>query len=279
MCHLSNQIDKLTREIPCLRQKLRNYYKDLNKIKGEIISSKYSNFLQIYLKYKNLEIQNSKKSLINKHITAIDSELSVNSIWVQRALSLSSQVIKNGSLNTQQRYYYEQLERHLSNFITHNEIDIGENSINSIQHPTSSDEDGNHLPVDDIDMEKNNLYSKRLRLDEYDLDDLDDINASSTDDEGGGDCSDVHLTLKMPGKRLRTLDETTVLSEVDNNSNATFYMGPSTSTSLTTKTKTIAKNNKVLSSFKSNIVSNILSDQMVKAPTNADQLKNGWLKS
>ncbi|XP_065361380.1 kinesin-like protein KIF18A [Calliphora vicina] len=268
VCHLSNQIDQLSADIPCWRQKLRSIYKNLEKIKAEIKSSKYANFLQIYLKYKNSEIQNSRKSLINKHITAIDMELSVNATWLQKTFKLATQVIKNGNLNTQQRYHYELLERHLSNTTNSNELDVEENSINGVR-PITSDEDSDHLATDDINMEKKASCSKRLRLEEYDLDDLDDINGSSTDDDGGSN-EDMHTTFKMPAKKIRNLNETHISSDVDTNGNATFYMGPSTSSSLLAKSKTDTNNGKY--------ISNILSDQMVRA-TNADQLKNVLLKS
>ncbi|XP_037811743.1 kinesin-like protein KIF18A [Lucilia sericata] len=275
VCHLSKQIDKLTAEIECWRQKLRNLYKNLDKIKAEIKSSKYGNFLQIYLKYKNSEIQNSKKSLINKHITAIDLELSAKATWLQTSFNLASQVIKNGNLNTQQRYHYELLERHLSNTNISNEVDDevkGENNISYSTQPASSDEDVDH-PTG------TRSCNKRLRLDEYDLDDTDDINGSSADDgvEDDDDMVDMHTTFKMPAKRPRNPNETHVLSEMDTNGNATFYMGPSTSS--TARTKINTKNGKELTMAKSNIVSNMISDKMVKATSNAEQLKNVLLKS
>lgn len=290
VCHLSSQIDKLSAEIPCWRQKLRNAYKNLDKTKAEIKSSKYANFLQIYLKYKNLEVQNSKKSLINKHITAIDTELSANTIWLQKTFNLATQIIKNGSLNTQQRYHYDQLEHHLNNAVncTAQDLGGGDNSIHNGTHPTSSDEEVDQLNTDDMNMEKKggSTCNKRLRMEEYDLDDIDDITGSSTDEsvDEGTENGDMHTTFKMPAKRPRNLNETHVLTDIDTNGNATFYMGPSTSTSssstssLTAKSKTSTKNGKVLTASKSNIVSNIISDQMVKATSNADQLKNGRLR-
>ncbi|XP_023291597.2 kinesin-like protein KIF18A [Lucilia cuprina] len=275
VCHLSKQIDKLTSEIECWRQKLRNLYKNLENIKAEIKSSKYGNFLQIYLKYKNSEVQNSKKALINKHITAIDLELSTKATWLQTSFKLASQVIKNGNLNTQQRYHYELLERHLSNTNISNEVDAevkGENDISYSTQPASSDEDVDHL-------HGTRSCNKRLRLEEYDLDDTDDINGSSADDgvENDDDIVDMHTTFKMPSKRPCNPNETHVLSEVDTNGNATFYMGPSTSS--TARTKINTKNGKELTITKSNIVSNMISDKMVKATSNAEQLKNVLLKS
>lgn len=230
----------------------------------------------IYFKYKNLEVQNSKKSLINKHITGIDTELNRNTMWLQKAFTLASQVIQNGSLNAPQSFHYDQLTRFLTNGNRQNELDVVENSFNGI-HPTSSDEDGELLQTDDKSKEQQRLCTKRLRLDEYELDDLEDINGStSTDDDGDEPKEDIHATtFKIPTKRPRNLNETHVLSEVGANANATFHTDPSPSSTLTAKTKNNVKGGKVLSSNRSNMVSNLISEQMVKTPANADQLKNG----
>lgn len=209
--------------------------------------------------------------MINKHITGIDTELNMNTLWLQKAFTLASQVIQNGSLNAPQSFHYDQLTRFLSNGNRQNELDVVENSFNGI-HPPSSDEDGEHLQADDKNKEEQRLCSKRLRLDEYELDDLEDINGStSTDDDGDEPKEEMHVTFKIPTKRTRNLNETHVLSEVG----ATFHTDPSPSSTLTAKTKSNVKNTKVLSSNRSNMVSNLISEQMVKTPANADQLKNG----
>ncbi|KAI8121322.1 Kinesin-like protein KIF18A [Lucilia cuprina] len=276
VCHLSSKIDKLKAEFECWRQKLRSVYKNLDYIKTEIKSSKYASFLQIYLKYKNSEVQNSKISLINKHITAIDLELCAKATWLETTFKLASHIIKNGNLNTQQMCHYELLKRHLSNTNFSNDVDNdveAENSIDSSKQPASSDED--------VDHQHMRSCRKRLRLDEYDLDDTDDINGSSADDaiDDDVDMDDMHTTFKMPAKRPRNPNETHVLSEMDTNGDNTFYMGPSKTSTLTVGTKFNAKIGKDLTLVKTNIVSNMLSDKMVKATCNTEQLKNVLLKS
>ncbi|XP_075162108.1 kinesin-like protein at 67A [Haematobia irritans] len=277
ICNLSKEIDKLEQEIPCWHQKLLASHKDIEKLKQEVKSSKLVNILQIYLKGKHLEIQTSKQSLINEHITKIDSEVVVHSHWLQRAFVLASDVIKNGNLNGEQRYHYDQLQRHLFGTtlnLRHNGMDGLMNEI----HQASSDDDVETTCTDDETLSRGHC-KKRLRLEEYDLDDLDSMVANSDFEEEGANCNGVASTdnqtaFKMPAKKPRTnLNETQILS-ADANINATFYMGPSTSS-----TKKNVKNGKALSSNKSNLVSNVLSEQIVKCPSNADQLKNVLLKS
>lgn len=256
-------------EIPCWRQKLHNSYKDLEKLKHEIKLSKLANLLQIYLKGKNLEVQSSKESLINKHITNIDSEVVENAHWLQRAFTLASEVIKNGSLNTEQRYHYDQLQRHLLGTTlnsSHNDLEVGETLMNGI-HTASSDDDVDQICSGDVTLGKKTC-NKRFHLEEYDLDDLDGgvVGSSDYDDDGG--VVDMHTTFKMPAKKPRlNLNETHGLSA---DVTATFYMGPSSSSS-----NMVVRNGKALTANKTNLVSNVLSEQIVKGPANSQQLKNG----
>ncbi|XP_059219682.1 kinesin-like protein KIF18A isoform X3 [Stomoxys calcitrans] len=279
ICHLSKEIDKLEKEIPCWRQKLHSSYKELEKLKHEIKFSKLVNILQIYLRGKNLEVQNSKQSLINKHVTNIDKEVVLNSQWLHRAFTLASEVIKNGSLNTEQRYHYDQLHRHLFGTtlnLKHSSLNVGESRINGI-HAASSDDDGETIYTADATLGRGQC-SKRLRLEDYDLDDLDDMaDSSDCDDEevlSGGDKQQANklTAFKMPAKKPKTnLNETHVVS-MDANMNTTYYMGPSSS-------KKNVNCGKILTSNKNHLVSNVLSEQIVKGPSNADQLKNVLLKS
>lgn len=270
-------------EIPCWRQKLRNSYKELEKLKNEIKSSKLANILQIYLNSKNLQVQSSKQTLINKHITTIDTEVVVNAHWLQRAFTLAAEVIKNGNLNTEQRYHYDQLQRHLlGSTLGSRQIDleIGETIINGINSSASSDEEVDQMCTNDINIGKRSC-GKRLHLEDYNLDDLDGMDGSDYDDDvggGGGSCGesiDMHTTFKMPAKkaRINNLNETHVLSD-ESNANATFFMGP-TSSSSATKPKSIMRNGKVLTNKKTELVTNVLSEQIVKGPSNAEQLKSG----
>lgn len=192
--------------------------------------------------------------------------------WLQKGFTLASQVVQNGSLNTLQNFHYQQLSRFLTNSNSPNELDVVENSFNGIQ-AVSSDEDTEHLQSD----EQNRLGSKRLRLDEYGLDDLEDINSYTITDEDEPTTEETHTTFKISTKRPRNLNETHVLSETASKAKckATFCTDPSASSSATAKTKNNLRTGKLLSSNKSNMVSNLLSEQMVKTPTNADQLKSG----
>lgn len=270
ICNLTAEIAKLEQEIPCWRQKLHNSYKDLEKMKHEIKSSKLANILHIYLKAKHFEVQSSKQLLINKHITNIDTEVVINAHWLQRAFTLATDVIKNGNLNAEQRYHYDQLQRHLLGTtlnVRHNDLEVGETLLNGI-HPTASDDD-----VEQICIESNasrGHCSKRLRLEEYDLDDLDGMTGNSDYDDEDGQVVDMQTTFKMPVKKPRAnLNETQIVS-VDANLNATFFMGPSSSC-----TKKNVKNGRTLPPNKNNLVTNVLSDQIVKGPANSEQLKNG----
>lgn len=201
---------------------------------------------------------------------SIHSELVSNSIWKQKALTIASQVIKNGSLNTQQRYHYEQLELHLGNAAHQDELNICENLVNG-QHPISSDEDNDQFSTDSTDMHNNKTHGKRLRLEECELDDLDDIlDELCTDEENPNSGTDTLNGFKVPMKRLCKLNETKVLSELESNANTTFYVGSSTSS-----TNCNVKLNNKTAAAKSNIISNITSDQLVKTTANPDQLKNG----
>lgn len=248
----------------------------MENIKTEIKTSKYANFLQIYLKSKNLEVQNSKNSLINTHLTAIETECVEQTQWLKKALTMASQVIKNGSLNTQQRYHYEQLERHLTSNGNHRDLEMDDATMNGSRHASSSDDDGNggdQLQTDDDELQPTRPCQKRLRLEEYDLDDLDELNGSCTDDDVGSCIDDMHTTFKMPAKRQRNLNETHVLTDTDTSD---IFMGPSSSSTLLSKAKkNTIKNSRALTATKTNLVSNVLSDQMVKASSNTDQLRNG----
>ncbi|XP_073836416.1 kinesin-like protein at 67A [Musca autumnalis] len=284
ICNLSKEIDKLEMEIPCWRQKLQNSYKDLEKLKQQIKSSKLASLLMIYVKGKNMEVQCSKQTLINKHITNIDTEVVVNAHWLQRAFTLASDVIKNGTLNAEQRYHYDQLQRHLLGTTLSavpNDLTVGEQLMDGIP-AGSSDEDVDQICSEEI--ERKTHSSKRFRMEEYDLDDLDGMNSNSDhDDDGcmGGtdvDTIDMHTTFKMPAKKTRTnLNETQVLS-VDANVNATFYMAPSV-TSNSSKKNVKTHKAALPPANKGHLVSNVLSEQIVKGPSNSEQLKNVLLKS
>lgn len=232
----------------------------------------------IYVKGKNMEVQSSKQTLINKHITNIDTEVVVNAHWLQRAFTLAGDVIKNGTLNAEQRYHYDQLQRHLLGTTLStvpNNINVGEQLMNGIQ-PEPIEED-----VDGMCSEGNGKKtngSKRFRMEEYDLDDLDGMNSNSDQDDddctsgNGGEIVDMHTTFKMPTKKTRAnLNETQVLS-MDANVNATFYMA---SSGACNSSKKNMRNGKALPACKGNLVTNVLSEQIVKGPSNSEQLKNG----
>ncbi|XP_067645226.1 kinesin-like protein KIF18A isoform X2 [Eurosta solidaginis] len=269
----NKEIGQLEEEYMRWRRKLHDANKDLEKLKKEILESKYADILKIYQKGKDLEIICSKKEINNDHLSGINSEFLRNSDKLRKAFVMSCELLHEiyPDLNSETQDKYEQLQLYIKSHIYNSggEDDYAKYSDEDLEMPTLQNgamgtKRPNKISVADLPASTSTTKRQRQKLPEFAL------SLDTVEDTDSDDCIRV---FKKPTLKLPAFDETHVLSC------ATTDDEYSTTTDVSV-TKT-TKGSKEMSSLlrKKNLVSNILSEQITRVPKNKDRMKNVLLKS
>uniref|UniRef100_A0A1A9Z0N0 Kinesin motor domain-containing protein n=1 Tax=Glossina pallidipes TaxID=7398 RepID=A0A1A9Z0N0_GLOPL len=244
--NLDKEINKFMDKTKCLREKIKNLYKGLQEMQDEVQTSKYANALQICLKNHFICLHCAQKLLRNEHLSSIHTEL-------LKVIDLSYKVIKDAYLTKDQRYHIEALQQYFYVDLLKGD-DSGKQNLNLLLTMFDKNNDA-------FDCER----QKFLRIEEFgdelfDLDGLEDkTSAGNYSPETNGEQTN--------------LNETKLLSVQEDNisGDSTFFVRPAS-------TRSHWKEGKALK-CKSNLVTCVLSRELVDISKNNEKLNNVLLRS
>uniref|UniRef100_A0A1B0ESM2 Kinesin motor domain-containing protein n=1 Tax=Glossina morsitans morsitans TaxID=37546 RepID=A0A1B0ESM2_GLOMM len=245
---LDKETNKFMDKIKCLREEIENLYKGLQEMRDEVQTSKYANTLQICLKNQLICLHCAQQLLRNEHLSSIHTELI-------KVIDLSYKIIKDAYLTKDQRYHIEALQQYV-----YEDLLKGEDSGKQISSLLLTMFDKNN---DAFDCER----QKFLRIGEFalgdelfDLDGLEDkTNAGNYSPETNGEQTN--------------LNETKLLSVQEDNisGDSTFVVSPASARSHWKEGKALK--------CKSNLVTCVLSRELVDISKNNEKLNNVLLRS
>uniref|UniRef100_A0A1A9UWC7 Kinesin motor domain-containing protein n=1 Tax=Glossina austeni TaxID=7395 RepID=A0A1A9UWC7_GLOAU len=242
---LDKEINKFMDKTKCLTEKIQNLYKGLQETRDEVQTSKYANTLQTCLKNQFICLHYAQQQLRNEHLSGIYTEL-------LKVVDLSYKVIKDAYLTKDQRYHIEALQQYFYVDLFKSE-DSGKKNSNLL------------LTMFDngFDCER----QKFLRIGEFAVgDELFDLDGLEDQTSAG------NYSPEANGEQTN-LNETKLLSVQEDNTNgdSTFVINPAS-------TRSHWEEGKALKS-KSNLVTCVLSRELVDISKNNEKLNNVLLRS
>uniref|UniRef100_A0A0K8UHY8 Kinesin-like protein KIF18A n=1 Tax=Bactrocera latifrons TaxID=174628 RepID=A0A0K8UHY8_BACLA len=267
----NKEIARLEEESTRWRRKLHDANKDLEKMKKEIKESKYVEILKKYQKGKDLEVRHSKQDITINHISGINAEFLRDSDKLRKAFGMACELLHKSydDLSSNMQDKYKQLQHFIKTHAYFGQEDNKKDSDEDLEVPTLKITNGKLLHrIANADGPTSTSTVKRPRLQRSEL--TNDFDLDIMEDTDSDDCIS---NFKKPTIKHTVMDETHVLSCVTDDE----Y---STSTDVSAKKSVIESKETNSLMRKKNFVSNILSEQIAKVPTNnKDRMKNVLLKS
>ncbi|KAI9577287.1 kinesin-like protein KIN-8A [Glossina fuscipes] len=246
---LDKEINKLMDKTKCVREEFKNLYKGLQEMQDDVQTSQYANTLQPCLKNQFICLHYAQQLLRSEHLISTHTEL-------LKVIDLSYKVIKDAYLTKDQRYHIEALQQHFYVDLLKTE-DSGQNNFG--------------LMLTMFDNQNNDAFGcegeKFVQIGEFvvgdelfDLDGLEDkTSAGNYSAETNGEQTNLHKTKLLP------------VQEDNVGGNSTFLVSPASTGSHWEKSKALK--------CKSNLVTCVLSEELVDISKNNKKLNNVLLRS